>query len=277
MRTRIILGTLLAILAVGMFVADHFIGPQAPVLGLVSLALAAAGSLEFRSLIPAVRRPSAILTVAGCAALIATNWVPLALPRFAHWLEPLRVFAALVLLAMINALASYREPGESTNRLALTVFALAYLGLFPGFLVSLRTTQPDAASGTAALLLAVFVPKCCDIGAYFTGRAFGRHKMSPVLSPKKTWEGLAGGLAFAAGTAVAIQAWNPIIPFGWPGAVAFGLVVGGAGVLGDLAESLLKRDSGAKDASQLLPEFGGVLDLVDAILFAAPVVYLWLK
>ena len=130
--------------------------------------------------------------------------------------------------------------------------------------------------GSVALALAIFVPKGCDIGAYFTGRLIGRHRMTPVLSPKKTWEGAAGGLAFAVAIAFALNAFRPVIPGGTAGIVGFGLTVGLAGMLGDLAESLIKRDCERKDASQAVPGFGGVLDVVDSILFAAPVAYWWL-
>lgn len=129
-----------------------------------------------------------------------------------------------------------------------------------------------------ALALAIFVPKSCDIGAYFTGRLLGRHRMTPVLSPKKTWEGAAGGLAVAMMVAVALDRLGPASLL--QGCVflevGFGLTVGLAGMLGDLAESLLKRDCQKKDASQVVPGFGGILDVVDALLFAAPVAYLWL-
>jgi phosphatidate cytidylyltransferase len=125
-----------------------------------------------------------------------------------------------------------------------------------------------------ALALAIFVPKSCDIGAYFTGRAIGRHKMTPTLSPKKTWEGAAGGLVTAVLAALGINAINPLLT--WPSAIGFGIVVGITGMVGDLMESLIKRDCEKKDASDLVPGFGGVLDVVDAILFAAPVSYAWI-
>ena len=134
----------------------------------------------------------------------------------------------------------------------------------------------DLDYGTVALALAIFVPKCCDIGAYSIGRLIGRHKMTPVLSPKKTWEGLAGGLALAAAAAVLLNRLGGL-GYGDPAAACLGLTVGGAGVLGDLAESLVKRDFQHKDASQVVPGFGGVLDVVDSIVFAAPVSYCWLR
>jgi phosphatidate cytidylyltransferase len=102
--------------------------------------------------------------------------------------------------------------------------------------------------------------------------------MAPVLSPKKTWEGLAGGLALSALVAVVINRLlpAPVVRGGEVGAAAFGVAVGGAGVLGDLAESFVKRDCRQKDASQVVPGFGGVLDVIDSVLFAAPVAYAWL-
>jgi phosphatidate cytidylyltransferase len=102
--------------------------------------------------------------------------------------------------------------------------------------------------------------------------------MTPVLSPKKTWEGAAGGLAAAVLAAVAIDRLGPesVLRRAWAWEIGFGLVVGVAGMLGDLAESLIKRDCQSKDASHAVPGFGGVLDVVDAVVFAAPPAYGWL-
>ncbi len=123
------------------------------------------------------------------------------------------------------------------------------------------------------LALTVFVPKFCDIGAYTVGRLFGKNKMAPVLSPGKTWEGFVGGMLFAMGTAVGINSIDEVMA--WQLAIPFGLLIGVAGVLGDLAESLIKRECRQKDAGHSVPGFGGALDVVDSILFAAPVAYLW--
>jgi len=129
-----------------------------------------------------------------------------------------------------------------------------------------------------ALALAIFVPKSCDVGAYFTGRLLGRHRMAPVLSPKKTWEGAAGGLIAAILACVLIDRLAPVavLQEEWLLEIGFGLTLGTAGMLGDLAESLIKRDCQSKDASHAVPGFGGVLDVVDAVIFAAPPAYGWL-
>lgn len=159
------------------------------------------------------------------------------------------------------------------------VWIVAYLGLLPSFFAQLRWLEGpgEPNRGTLALALAIFVPKMGDTGAYFTGRLLGRHRMAPVLSPKKTWEGAAGGLATAVLAAIGIDSLGPVLRGGIGAAIGFGITVGLAGLLGDLAESLIKRDCRRKDASQAMPGFGGVLDVVDSIVFAAPVAYWWLR
>jgi phosphatidate cytidylyltransferase len=151
----------------------------------------------------------------------------------------------------------------------------------PCFLAQLRwlpdNGENGASRGTVALALAIFVPKACDTGAYFTGRLLGRHRMAPVLSPKKTREGAVGGVVAAVVAAVGINSLGPALVGGVLVVIGFGLSVGITGLLGDLAESLVKRDCQAKDASQAMPGFGGVLDVVDSIVFAAPVAYWWLR
>jgi phosphatidate cytidylyltransferase len=197
-----------------------------------------------------------------------------------HWI--VGAFTTVLLAVFLVEMTHYREPGRSAGRIGLTLLLAAYLGLLPCFLAQLRW-PPDAdlgrapRAGTLSLALAVFVPKCSDIGAYFTGRFLGRHPMAPVLSPKKTWEGAAGGLAASVAAAVGIDRLGPVLLHGLWTEIGFGLTVGAAGMLGDLAESLLKRDFQHKDASHVVPGFGGVLDVVDSIVFAAPVSYCWLR
>ncbi|HEY8744588.1 MAG TPA: phosphatidate cytidylyltransferase, partial [Chloroflexota bacterium] len=119
------------------------------------------------------------------------------------------------------------------------------------------------------LLTAIAVTIAADTGAYATGRAVGRHLLCPRVSPKKTVEGLVGGLAAAAlvGGGAAVLAWDRPV---WLGAVV-GVAGGAAAVLGDLLESLVKRQLGVKDSSRLIPGHGGVLDRIDGLLFVIPV------
>lgn len=130
------------------------------------------------------------------------------------------------------------------------------------------------------LVGAVLTTKSCDIGAYFTGMTIGRHRMIEWLSPKKTWEGLAGGVATATvvGSLLAVASSslpsaNDHIPI-WAGALG-GVLAGVVGQLGDLAESLFKRDAGMKDSGRLLPGMGGALDVLDSLLLTGPVFH-WL-
>jgi phosphatidate cytidylyltransferase len=284
LRTRLLVGAVLAALVVGMLVIDRYLAPWYPFLFVFVLGLALAACFELLHLLPPDRRPFRGLCFALVTALVVVNWLP-HLPDVTGSLarEPWRwlgtALGLAVLLVFAAEMATFREPGGSVVRMAVTLWAVAYLALLPSFFAQLRWLNPSVPDyGTAALALAVFVPKGCDIGAYTTGRLFGRHAMTPVLSPKKTWEGAAGGLAFAVGIAVAIDRLGPapVLQLEWLREVGFGLSVGAAGMVGDLAESLVKRDCRQKDASQAVPGFGGVLDVVDSVVYAAPVAYLWL-
>jgi phosphatidate cytidylyltransferase len=282
LRTRLWMGALLVALTVGVVVVDNLLAPVYPFLFLLVLALALVACFELLRLIPIERRPTAWLCYVAVAGLIAANWAA-HLAEAPAWLnlDPwqwvLGVFTAVVLAAFLVEMAGFREAGHSVVRIALTVWIASYLGVLPSFLAQLRWLAPEKHVATLSLVLAVFVPKCCDIGAYFTGRLLGRHRMAPVLSPKKTWEGVAGGLALSVVAAIGLSRLGPpVLPGIWAEA-GFGLTVGLAGMLGDLAESLIKRDFLQKDASQAMPGFGGVLDVVDSIVFAAPVAYGWLR
>jgi phosphatidate cytidylyltransferase len=294
LRTRLWVGAILAILVGGVLLVDQKLAPWFPFLLLNLVVLTLTGCREFLVLLGPARRPPSWLCYGAVAALIASNWPAYVLRVVCDWeSDPWHwvggTFAVVVLSAFLTEMVSYREPGGSVTRIAFTVLIAVYLGLLPSFFAQLRWPPRtlDAGEdadyhGTLALALTVFVPKCGDIGAYMAGRFLGRHKMTPVLSPKKTWEGFAGGMATSVAVAVLLNRFGRPLPGGatWLGdlaAVGFGVTVGGAGVLGDLAESLIKRDCKQKDASQTVPGFGGVLDVVDSVIFAAPVAYCWLK
>jgi phosphatidate cytidylyltransferase len=267
------MGAVLIALASGVLVVDQFLGPWYPFLFVFILALALASCYELLQLVGSIVRLPAWLCYTSVALILTANWPAHLFGESSAWLCVTGTFAAVVLSSFLGEMATFREPGGSVTRIALVVFVAAYLGLLASFLVQLRWLH-SVSQSTVALALTIFVPKCCDIGAYFTGRLLGRHQMTPVLSPKKTWEGLAGGLAVSALAAFAINRLGGGLSD--LAALGFGVTVGGAGVLGDLAESLIKRDFQKKDASQVVPGFGGVLDVVDSVLFAAPVAYCWL-
>lgn len=273
LRTRLIVGSLLAAAAAAVLVFDDYWSKVHPGFLAVVLLAGAVSAWELVGLLPRDVRPRRVVGVGGVVAVLGANWfTPVTGVAADPWHPVAAAFAGVVLAAFLVEMAAFTGDGAATARVAYTVFAAAYLGILASFLVRLRWL-PDHA--TLALGLTIAVPKGGDIGAYFTGRAFGKHKFSPLLSPKKTWEGFAGGLLAAAGVAVGLSFAGPIFRHGIAEAAAFGVAVGFAGMCGDLAESLVKRDCRAKDAAASVPGFGGLLDVVDSLLFAAPVAYLW--
>lgn len=187
----------------------------------------------------------------------------------AYWQGPRDVVAALA-LALIAVLA-WRLPSGPRGYVADVTaggFTLIYLGVTVSF-VPLMLAQPH---GAHRALLFVILAVCSDTGGYFAGILFGRHPMAPSISPKKTWEGLAGSavLCLAAG-ALGMR-------YLLPGTVWAGLILGAAALaaatVGDLVESMIKRDLDTKDMGSILPGHGGVLDRIDAMLIVAPVAWL---
>ncbi|HVC95046.1 MAG TPA: phosphatidate cytidylyltransferase [Pirellulales bacterium] len=286
---RLSLGTVfIAALAALAWLDQHASHPGTYLFPL-ALALSVAASGELLGLFAAREiRPVAWIVNGGNLLIVASNLGPLLfLGSGGRSSDPLGTFgwpAAALALALLAAFASemgrYTGPGRVTETLAAAMLAFAYVGLLLTFVVQLRLVDGGRV-GVAALLSLVIVVKMCDTGAYTVGRLIGRHKMAPVLSPKKTVEGAIGGLTFACFGSWATLQWMapaishasrlPAQAWGW---LAYGLLIGGAGMLGDLAESLLKRDLGRKDSSTWMPGFGGVLDVLDSILLAAPVAYL---
>ena len=150
---------------------------------------------------------------------------------------------------------------------AVTVFIVAYLPLLGSFVVAMaRTSHPVA---EVALFVACIALN--DTGAYLTGSLLGRHRMTPRISPAKTWEGFAGGLVFAGVSGALLVHFVLGAPW-WQG-VVFGVVLGLCATVGDLAESAIKRDVGLKDMGKLLPGHGGMIDRLDSMLYCAPVAW----
>ena len=282
LRTRLWMGAVLIVLTVGMLLGDQYLAPWFPFLFLFLVGLSLAGCHELIGLLGREREPHRLPCYLGLTCLACANW---AVHRVwwveSPWLGLLAVQTGFLWFVLLYEMAVFTGPGRSVERMATTWLIFGYLGWLPCFFVQLRWLYPvdQVAHNSLCLALAAFVPKSCDIGAYFTGRLLGRHPMTPVLSPKKTWEGAVGGLIVAALAAVGLDRVVPgvMVLHGNLGLeIGFGVTVGLAGMLGDLAESLMKRDCQRKDASAAVPGFGGVLDVVDAVIYAAPVAYLWL-
>jgi len=184
-----------------------------------------------------------------------------------HYLVP-TVLALSLVAAVVMYSRRQRVEGAMANA-GGTLLAIVYLGVLPGFFLPICMTH-----SAWMLLIIVCIVKSADIGAYTTGHLIGRHKLIPWLSPGKTVEGFFGGLAFSG--AVGAGAALLFAHFSWPEGLIAGVLLGAVGQLGDLLESLLKRDAGVKD-SGAVPGFGGVLDILDSPLLAAPVAYWLLK
>ena len=211
---------------------------------------------------------AALLGVAGTAgSTLASTQVGVA--------GMLSTALAAILVAALLRMARDRDPKGTLVLAGGALLAGIYGGVLPGFWMLIRLEHSPW-----LLVGAILTTKACDIGAYFTGMSIGRHKMIPWLSPKKTWEGLAGGIVFASAVGAALAHFSVNLaseadryPW-WVGAV-LGALVAVIGQAGDLAESAFKRDAGVKDSGSILPGMGGVLDVLDSPLLAGPVVY-WL-
>jgi len=193
---------------------------------------------------------------------------------------PLAVLAVMTMVVFIGEMARYERPGHVIVNAALSIMTMVYVGLCISFWPLLRL-HGTSDWGLIALFSLLLIVKMADTGAFVFGKLFGRNKLTPVLSPGKTWEGAIGGIATACVTSWAFFRFaGPAIigsTYVEPSAfasVTYGLLLALAGMAGDLAESLLKRDMERKDSSTWLRGLGGVLDIIDAPLLAGPVAWI---
>jgi phosphatidate cytidylyltransferase len=290
LRWRFILGALFIAVLVGLCWLDY----RAPRPGIfllplaVLLALAGAGELlaMFRkrghSPLPWVAYSGTLITVllAGAPVYMPAVWSNSETIGRLGWLAI--GLAAGFGISVIAELKRFTGNGRLTTDLGVSCLAILYIGGLMGFMVQLRLLSGgpwgnDGRCGMLALVSLIATVKMSDTGQYWMGRMFGRHKLAPAVSPGKTWEGALGGVLFAIGTAWLIFTWGDLaLTVGDAIAItSFAAAVAVAGIVGDLAESMLKRDAGVKDSSTWMPGFGGVLDLLDSLLGAAPVAYLF--
>ncbi len=252
---------------------DHWLGSDVGFLFIILAFMGLALTELFNLFERKGPQPFRKLTIVMAAAYVVAHWLRLRGGLDREYESA--VVAAFVLLAFAVQGVTRKAEGAVQN-ISCALFAFLYVPFLGGFVLDLRYLGGGGARGEQAVLAFIMVAKAVDIGAYFTGRRFGRTQMSPIVSPKKTVEGLAGGLicgALVGQIAYFALGWR-IAPAWWLAVVS--VVIGVAGQLGDLAESMLKRDTGAKDSS-VLPGLGGVLDIVDCLLISAPVTYYLLR
>ena len=202
----------------------------------------------------------------------------------------------LVSMAVLTLVELFRNNGSAILNLSTTIMGLLYVSLFFGTLVGIRElftpvhvpvtnyfpagTTPETIErlyrwGGYTVVAIYSMIWICDSAAYYVGSAIGKHKLYPRISPNKSWEGAIAGFVFAVLTAIAAK-YLLLDYLNVSEAIVLGVIVGIGGQLGDLFESMLKRDAGVKDSSNLIPGHGGVLDRFDSLLFVAPLVYLYI-
>ena len=240
-------GTILCILVVGLIILGQFEFSK----------LAAAKNLKIFASVSII-----------ASILFASTW---------YWLQliavPPEIYLFLLSAFSLSGLLLWQYVCYGTSGViancGANCFSIVYLGVLSGFVLGIRIDF-----GLWPLLMFIFTVKVADIGAYAIGSLFGSHKFSPSISPAKTWEGMAGALATGIVVAVLFAKCFVIMDL-WLAAI-FGLCCGLAGLCGDLVESMIKRDAEQKDAADNVPGFGGVLDIIDSPLLAAPFAYLFL-
>lgn len=279
LKHRLLFGTLMTVFFTGLVVLDGWLDGsltasaaddkqvRATMLTVLVAVVIGLGGVEFSALAAAkgliVLNPAALIGL----MLLATAWY---WPQVIHvsMSTYLLTVAALTLAGVfLQQHARSGTDGVLAN-CGISCFMLMYLGMLSAFVLGIRIDV-----GLWPTLMFFFAVKSSDIGAYTFGRLFGRHKLAPRVSPGKTWEGMAGAVVFAVIVSVAFAAVFGIIKTG--PALAFGAVVAVIGQLSDLTESMLKRDAKQKDSSNRVPGFGGILDVIDSPLFAAPFAYLF--
>ncbi|HEY6118731.1 MAG TPA: phosphatidate cytidylyltransferase [Pyrinomonadaceae bacterium] len=181
------------------------------------------------------------------------------------------ILLALLIGTLIAATVSGPPFERMIANVGTTILGVLYVVLLGSHLVGVRTGFESRLS-THLLSFFFLVVMSADTAAYYTGRAFGKHKLAPNISPGKTWEGVIGALIVGPAVAVLCHYWFfPELPLKW--ALPLSVVMTIVGILGDLTESALKRGAGAKDAANILPGHGGLLDRLDSLLFNAPLIY----
>lgn len=250
--------------------------PPGSVLIFVCLGLAIVASRELAGLLErvGVLASKRMLGTASVLGLLVSSLAPTNLTAS----QGVAIVATAGVVALVSALLYHSRHKRLEGVIAAAggvMLSFVYLGLMFGFLIAIRREHH-----VATLVWVILCIKSCDIGAYFTGKAIGKRKLIAWLSPGKTWEGLVGGVltSSAVGAAAVLlpEAATDGAPFAlrhwWAGAL-LGAFLGATGQLGDLLESMLKRDAGTKDSGSGIPGFGGVLDVLDSLLLAGVVAF----
>lgn len=243
------------------------------------------GLWEYYSMLDAGKRPNFKMFGLLCGAIMLGGsfyWLAWA-QKPPSGLYDFEVGSLLLFLLVVFGRQMFLKRGDLVplETMAYTLFGLFYVPWpfsYVAKIVYLTPRIDGHVTGHWYVLFLVLVTKFSDMGAYVTGSLIGKTPLVPHISPKKTWEGFFGALAFSIGGGCGLVALLPkqLALLNYTHAVVLGLILGLAAVIGDLAESLIKRSCGVKDSGRFLPGIGGALDLIDSILFTAPMLYFYL-
>ncbi|MCI0652668.1 MAG: phosphatidate cytidylyltransferase [Planctomycetes bacterium] len=267
---RCLYGTLLGGAALALLAADRNFGSQVG-FTFLCLVFVMGGWLEFSRTSGIEDSRHLRIGDAVVVAAIAGEWWILREAVGGERSLALHVFLPFAVLGALIVTSFRRPPSRASfGAIALCFLGLVYLLLPALCFLRLRFLE----DGTSWVLFTLLLAKMNDTGAYFVGRSFGRTPLT-TISPKKTWEGALGGLVCGLLVAYAFSSWREPGLFSPLAGTILGVAGGIAGQVGDLAESYWKRAVGAKDSGSMIPALGGALDIMDSVLFCAPVVYLW--
>lgn len=234
-------------------------------------AISFASFFEFHLLLAAKSVHSNL--VIGIISILA-----LILNAFLSFMPPALLFLIIIALLLLTEL--FRKNGSEIYNLGGSLFGIFYIGFFTSYLILIRELYsgelPMLYDRGGYLIITIMATIwVCDSAAYFLGLAFGKHKLFPRVSPKKSWEGAIAGFVFSIIAVIAAK-YIMLDFMTWTQIIGVGLIVGVFGQIGDLIESLIKRDANVKDSSSFIPGHGGVFDRFDSLIFSAPLVYLFL-
>ncbi|MEN8126585.1 MAG: phosphatidate cytidylyltransferase [Planctomycetota bacterium] len=280
LKHRLLFGSIMAAVFLGLILLDgHLDGSltkaapnkpvQATIFTILIALLAIPAQFELGNLIKQTGEHLFKSVTIPASILFATSfywWQRMAASEMRIFVLSSLLVPALSFLALF-VVQAVRFGTEGTIRnVSASFFSIFYLGFLCSFILGIRISW-----GPWVLLTFIFTVKGSDIGAYTLGRLFGKHKMCPAISPGKTWEGLVGAAIFGALVSFGFSVVSGIMTPLW--AVGFGAIFGVLGQMGDLVESMIKRDAASKDSAASIPGFGGILDVIDSPLATAPAAF----
>ena len=272
MKTRILTAAVALPILIASIVLPSYIPETVWIFVVIAVLALAAGLFEFFSLSKKLElKADAGIAYLGAAGLTVAFLVDAPAQAPDLLMIALAVFIIIVLVS--QTFRFQKDFSKMLTGAGVTILGVLYVAFLGGFLIATRVgfeQQPYLSTHLLGFFFLVMMGS--DTGAYFVGRAFGKHKLVPKISPGKTWEGLVGGLVAAAAFAALATFWFfPELPYHV--SIPLAIVMAGVGVLGDLAESAMKRGANTKDAASILPGHGGLLDRLDSLLLNAPILY----